>query len=231
VPVANICPSRALTKDQAPLSIKMPAFRAIMLNTAQDLNQLEEDIRNLKIEYDKYFGGGRSRPPADIEWRIEEMVKRYGDRGPTLSFSFRFRYLNLIQTYAKYQEMFRKKFRQKEEGIVRRHFGAAAREIERERARRRGEAPVRPERDTPFPISISTKDPDREEKKIKELFAAFLRAKEQSGESTEKVTFAAFQEFVRKKTHQLQKQKQADEIEYVVSIEGKRAFLKARVKT
>lgn len=201
-----------------------------MANPVQELNQLEDDIRNLKIEYDKYFSGGRSRPPADIEWRIDDMVKRYGDRGATLNFSHRFRYLNLVQTYAKYQEVFRKKFKQKEEGVVRRHFGSAAREIERERARRRGNAPVGPERGQAFPVVICTKDPDQEGQKVKELFDAFLQAKEQAGEPTENVTLSAFQEFVRKKTRELQSEKNAEVVEYVVSIEGKKTHLKARIK-
>jgi hypothetical protein len=202
-----------------------------MRTAAEDLNKLEEDIRDLKIEYDKYFGGGRARPPADIEWRIQEVMKRYGDQGATLSFSFRFRYTNLTQTYAKYQEIFRKRLKQKEEGIVQRHYGSAAREIERERALRRGDAPVRPDRDKPFPISISTKDPASDSKKVEELYAAFMRAKELAGEATDQVTLEKFQQFVQQKTDDLKKQKNAEEIEYVVSVEDKHARLKARVKS
>jgi len=32
--------------------------------TEEDMNQLEKDIRQLKIEYEPYFGGGKKRPPA-----------------------------------------------------------------------------------------------------------------------------------------------------------------------
>jgi hypothetical protein len=41
----------------------------------------------------------------------------------------------------------------------------------------------------------------------------------------------AFQRFVRQKTAQLKKQKNAHEVEYVVSIEANQARLKARVKS
>ena len=41
--------------------------------TDEDLSRLERDIRQLKIEYEQYFGGGKKRPPADIEWRIEPL--------------------------------------------------------------------------------------------------------------------------------------------------------------
>src|SRR6202171_172880 len=100
----------------------------------EEMSQFEKDIRQLKIEYDQYFGGGRKRPPTEIEWRIELLIKRYAERGGELKFGQRFRYNNLSQTYAKYKDIFRKKLQQKEEGKVQRHFGAAAKAIEAERA-------------------------------------------------------------------------------------------------
>src|ERR1700758_3378350 len=106
-----------------------------MATIDEDLSQLERDIRQLKIEYDMYFGGGRKRPPTEIEWRIELVVKRYGERGGDMKFGQRFRFSNLSQTYAKYKDVFRKRLAQREEGKVQRHFGAAAKAIEAERAR------------------------------------------------------------------------------------------------
>src|ERR1700730_17003221 len=106
-----------------------------MANIDEELGQLERDIRQLKIEYDQYFGGGRKRTPTEIEWRIEMIVKRYGERSVDLKFGQRFRYNNLTQTYAKYKDIFRKRTQQKEEGRAQRHFGAAAKAIEAGRAK------------------------------------------------------------------------------------------------
>src|ERR1700688_588130 len=103
----------------------------------EDIGQLEKDIRQLKIEYEQYFGGGKKRPPTEIEWRIDTTLKRYSDRGANMNYSQRFHYGNLVQKYTKYRDIFRKRLKQKEEGTVQRHFGAAAREIEQERARKR----------------------------------------------------------------------------------------------
>jgi hypothetical protein len=195
----------------------------------EDLGQLERDIRQLKIEYEQYFGGGKARPPSDIEWRIDTMLKRYSDRGAEMKYSQRFRYGNLTQMYSKYREMFRKRMKQKEEGTVQRHFGAAAREIEAERARLRAEAEKAEAVRLPF--AVSWDDPDREKKKVEQLFAAFREAKAQAGEDTEPLTMEAFQKFVRQKTLELKKQKDAHEVEYVVSLEDNHARLKARVKS
>jgi hypothetical protein len=198
--------------------------------TEEDMNQLEKDIRQLKIEYEQYFGGGKKRPPADLEWRIELTMKRYSDRGSQMSFAQRFRYSNLAQMYTKYREIFRKRMKKKEEGTVERHFGAAAREIENLRKQKQAaESTSQPSEHWPF--TISCKDPDHEKKKVEELYTAFRHAKEQAGEDTAKLTLEAFQEFVRQKTGDLKDQQSAHEVEFVVTVEGKHARLKARVKS
>src|SRR3989441_13273909 len=96
-----------------------------MATVDEDLNQLEKDIRQLKVEYDQYFGGGKKRPPADIELRIEQLIRRYAERIAEINFGQRFRYNNLAQTYAQYREVFRKRLKQKEEGTEARQFGVA----------------------------------------------------------------------------------------------------------
>lgn len=198
--------------------------------TEEDMNQLEKDIRQLKIEYEQYFGGGKKRPPADLEWRIELTMKRYSDRGSQMSFAQRFRYSNLAQMYTKYREIFRKRMKKKEEGTVERHFGAAAREIENLRKQKQAaESTSQPSEHWPF--TISCKDPDHEKKKVEDLYTAFRHAKEQAGEDTAKLTLEAFQEFVRQKTGDLKDQQGAHEVEFVVTVEGKHARLKARVKS
>jgi len=198
--------------------------------TEEDMNQLEKDIRQLKIEYEQYFGGGKKRPPTDLEWRIDIMMKRYSDRGAEMNYAQRFRYSNLAQMYTKYREIFRKRMKQKEEGSVQRHFGAAAREIEN--LRKKKQAPES-KSDAPqlFAVTISCNDPDKETKKVEDLYVAFRRSKEKAGEDTGRFTLEAFQQFVRKKTGDLQKQQSAHEVEFVVTVEGKHARLKARVKS
>ena len=196
----------------------------------EDIGQLEREIRQLKIEYEQYFGGGKKRPPADIEWRIDTLVKRYSDRGAQMNYTQRFRYGNLVQMYTKYREIFRKRMKQKEEGTVQRHFGAAAREIENLRKQKQtaGSSTDPPQ---PFAFAISCKDPDHEKEKVEDLYAAFRRAKELAGEDADRLTLDAFQQFVRQKTGDLKKQQSAREVEFVVTVEGKHARLKARVKS
>jgi hypothetical protein len=202
----------------------------------EDMAQLERDIRQLKIEYDQYFGGGRKRPPTEIEWRIELMVKRYAERGGDLKYGQRFRLNNLTQTYAKYKDIFRKKTQQKEEGKVQRHYGAAAKAIEAERQRAHKLAEKAPEGKTARaaasagPFRVVCSEPENEAEKVDQLYAAFLQAKEQAGEQTAKLTRSSFNEFVMKKTKDLQKQKNCRDVEYVVETIDGQVKLKALVK-
>lgn len=114
-----------------------------MATIDEELGQIERDIRTLKIEFEQYFGGGRSRPPTDTQWRLETNLKRYSDRTGELSSGQRFRYSNLASTYAKYQDMWRKKLIQKESGTTQHHYGAAAKAIEGERQRKAAEDAMR----------------------------------------------------------------------------------------
>jgi len=198
-----------------------------MATIDEEMSQLEKDIRQLKIEYDQYFGGGRKRPPTEIEWRIELIIKRYGERGGDMKFGQRFRYNNLTQTYAKYKDIFRKKLQQKEEGRVQRHFGAAAKAIEAERAR--AAAAAQPAAPQPTSFRMVCSEPERETDKVDLLYQAFQDAVQQTGGSI-KQSRDNFTEFVSKKTKELQKQKNCREVEYVVEVVNGEVKLKALVK-
>ncbi len=221
----------------------------------EELGALERDIRTLKIEYEQYFGGGRSRPPNDTIWRIDQTVKRYSERGADMSYGQRFRYNNLAQTYAKYQDIFRKRMKAKEESTVQRHFGAAARAIEQERLRANAalaakEAAAQPAAAVaaasqgsraprrsaaelvgePGGYVVACSDPDREREKVVDLYNVLLEAKKNAGEKTEALTLENFTSFVRQKTAQLRQQAKCDAVEYAVQIENGQIKLKARVK-
>jgi hypothetical protein len=202
-----------------------------MATIDEELGALERDIRQLKIEYDQYFGGGRKRPPNEIEWRIDLVVKKYGERSGDMKIGQRFRFNNLTQTYAKYKDIFRKKLRQKEEGTVQRHFGAAAKAIEAERAQRAAQAHAATAvAEAPAAFRIVCLHPEQETEKVDRLFQAFVEAKKSAGEKVDKLSHAGFAEFVRKKTKDLQKQNTSAEVEYVVETIDGQVKLKALVK-
>lgn len=217
----------------------MPTVKPPVNATDDELNQIERDIRALKIEYEQFFGGGRPRAPMDTQWRVDNLIRRCNERIGELTFAQRFRLNNITQTYAKYQDMWRKKINQKETGATQHHYGAAAKAIEAERAAaRRKTKGSKPEaergerreaaRQQLFALSLA--DPDREHAKVEVLYRKLIEARTETGEKAGAPSLQNFEKFVREKTQQL-KEKGGHEIEYSVSIESGRVKLKARISS
>lgn len=201
----------------------------------EDLNQIERDIRTLKIEYEQFFGGGRKRPPADTQWRLDNLVRRCNEKSGELNFGQRFKLNNLTQTYAKYQDFWRKKMMQRETGVQQRHFGAAAKAIEAERKSRNvsshAQAPATLLEDASAAaggFAMSFSHPEKERDKLETLYQKLIEARTETGERSGAPSLQDFEKFVRNKTKDL-KAKGGHEIEYTVSIEGGKVKLKARI--
>ncbi|HTR48222.1 MAG TPA: MXAN_5187 C-terminal domain-containing protein [Verrucomicrobiae bacterium] len=208
-----------------------------MATVDEDLSQIERDIRTLKIEYEQFFGGGRPRPPADTQWRVDNLIRRYNERLGDLSFGQRFRFNNIAQTYAKYQDMWRKKLMQRETGAQQHHYGAAAKAIEAERARKAAQDSGKAAEDVASrsvaargPFALSFSNPAKEQEKIQTLYDKLIAARSETGESAGAPSLKDFERFVQQKTKDLQ-DKGGREVEYSVSIEGGRVKLKARVSS
>jgi hypothetical protein len=197
-------------------------FKPVLDPIDEELNQFDRDIHQLKIEYEQFFGGGKKRPPADIEWRIELTVKRHGDRGSSMNYGQRFRYSNLLQTYARYKDIFHKRMRRREEGSVQRHFGAAARAVEAERSAKA--------RRSVGPVVVACLDPSSEPKKVDAIYTAFLECRAKAGESTDGMSRAKFEQFMKRKVEELRKENGSAEVEFVADLEGGKARLRARIK-
>jgi hypothetical protein len=149
-----------------------------------------------------------------------------------MKFGQRFRFGNLAQTYAKYKDVFRKRLASREEGKVQRHFGAAAKAIEAERARAQAATQAAASSAAAARVfRVVCTAPENEADKVEQLYEAFVRAKQEAGEAMGKMTRAGFDEFVRKKTKDLQKQKNCHEVEYVVETVDGQVKLKALVKS
>lgn len=223
-----------------------------MASIDDELSQIERDIRTLKIEYEQYFGGGRKRPPADTQWRLETLMKRHAERLGDLNYGQRFRYNNLAQTYAKYQDMWRKKTAQRETGAEQHHFGSAAKAIAAERAKSAATQQSKKHADAAtggykhkgkaaleaiFKLTFSDlSSPGNREQartsgnknRVQELYKKMTEARQETGEGAGTPTLEDFERFVDRKTQELRK-KGANQVEYALSIENGRVKLKARI--
>ena len=81
----------------------------------EELTLLESGIRRLKIEYEIFFNGGSKRLPHDLRWRVESLIKKYGDHRQ-MTFAQRFRYNTLSAKFHTYSGLWRRMLKSKEEG-------------------------------------------------------------------------------------------------------------------
>ncbi|MFQ5777240.1 MAG: MXAN_5187 C-terminal domain-containing protein [Terriglobia bacterium] len=196
-----------------------------MATVDEQINQLEKDLRQLKIEYDAYFAGGRKRAPGEIEWRVQAQIKRLAETGGKLKYAQRFRYNNLAARYAKFSELWRQRSRRVEAGRSAFGYSKAARELEQQRL---AEAEREHERQAHLePARITLANPLKQSEQVQALYRKMMDAKSELGQNAD-LNFEQFHKFVRKKTEQLKKQMRCQQVEYTVSVEGGRVNLKAK---
>src|SRR5438132_207234 len=197
----------------------------------EELTLLEESMRRLKIEYDVYFGGGAKKPPADTDWRVQSILKKYSD-GHKMNFAQRFKYNGLQQKYALFNALWQQKLRIKEEGYRRPQdavlgiAGMRVNEKEEAEAALAGEG----ESEDMKAFRTSCSDVNADHDNVQRLFNAMMAAKTKAGEAGANASFDSFKAFVQKKTEQIRKDYGCHAVEYSVEMENGAVRLKAKAK-
>lgn len=195
----------------------------------EELTVLEDQLRRLKVEYDMYFGGGSKKPPAEIEWKVKTLLKKYSD-GHRMNYAQRFRYTTIQQRFALYNALWQQKLLIKEEGYRRPQDAVLGiqglrsdEEHEAAKAlRRHGHAAE----ERPFSMLLSD---GADAGQVESLFQALTEARKKSGESGN-ANLDSFRKFVKQKTAQLRKEYGCTAVEYSVELQNGQAKLKAKPK-
>ena len=174
----------------------------------QELDRLENEMRRLKVEYDIYFNGGAVRPPMDTRGRVETTIKRlYDTRG--VSFGQRFRYNSLVARYNVLRELWRRQTQGREE------FGRPP-TVEAQMAARVST------------LVIRCKDPQREPRKVTELYEHLIAAKRECGERIGGLSLEVFSNFLTSRADEIRKSLSADVVDFVVGVDKGRVKFVAR---
>ena len=180
------------------------------MTVEEELAKLEDNIRRLKIEYDAYFSGGQPRPPHDTVFRVDSTIKRFSDNTARLNFGQRFRFNQLMQKYAVYSDLWRRRLKEKEEGRGR--FATPQRAAEEK-------APA-------GHFRVVCSNPEKEKEKVDQLLKAMVEAKRQVGERVDNIDPLQFTKFVSEKTRQLKELSGCDKVQMSVSVEEGRVKFK-----
>jgi hypothetical protein len=199
----------------------------------EDLTQLDDYVRRLKVEYDVYFGGGAKKPPADLEWKVRNLLRKYSD-GSNLSSSQRFRFSTIQQRYALFAALWLQKLKIKEEGYRRPQDAILGIQGLRAEEQHAAEEALShhdiPQTDGEGQFSIDCVDVDSEPQKVEALFQALSSARQQAGDNSGG-NLASFKKFVRQKTEQIRKEYECFAVEYSVEFKGGQVKLKAKPKS
>jgi len=200
----------------------------------EELSTLDENLRRLKVEYDIFFGGGSKKPPTDIEWRVQNLLKKHSD-GHKLNFAQRFRFNTMQQRYALFSGLWQQKLRIKEEGYRRPQdamLGIQGMRVEEQHAAEQAlkhHHVVVMESTSHEPFRVHCSDVDAEPAKVEALYKALVETRKKVGENGTG-TLDSFKKFVQQKTTQLRKEYSCEQVEYSVEMYDGQVKLKAKPK-
>jgi hypothetical protein len=208
----------------------------------EELSLLDSHLRRLKIEYEIFFSNPTKKPPADLEWKVLALLRKFSDGG-RMNFTQRFRYNEMAQRYAMYSDLWRKKSRIREEGYRRpqdallsvqgvrtaeeepqhKAYGVSAAAVAAVHGASANSVAVEE------PLRIECSDARSEKDRVEKLYKALAAAKKKAGEPVSG-NFDSFSSFVQKKTDQIRKQYGCHSVEYTVDVQGGQVKLKAKAK-
>jgi len=212
----------------------------IPVTTDEELNLLDSQLRRLKIEYEIFFSNPNKRPPSDIEWKVLSLLRKFSDGGGRMNFSQRYRYNEMAQRYAIYSDLWRKKSRIREEGYRRPQDallsvqGVRIDEDEHKSLHHpvygvSHAAAAAAGASSSQPFTLRSVD-QAEREQVERLYNTLVAAKKKAGENVSG-NIDSFTAFVQKKTQEIRKQYQCENVEYSVELADGHVKLKAKAKT
>ncbi|MFI5314263.1 MAG: MXAN_5187 C-terminal domain-containing protein [Myxococcota bacterium] len=183
----------------------------------EELDELDQGLKRLRVEYDQYFLGILKRPPEVLQGRIQKVIIKYANQ--TLRKTHhKFRFNSLNSKFQVYRQQWGRTLRQIEQGTYKGHL-FRAKLHERERG-------ISDETPNPLkPAAPPTAPPGA----IDKLFDALVAARKRAGDSGPAPDRAKLSEIVKKQTAALKQKHPGAKVKFRVAIEGNKAKLVASV--
>ena len=191
-----------------------------------DLDQLESSIRQLQIDWEKFFAGVDKKPPMDLKGRVEALVRRYAYT-EIRNNGERFRYQSLASRYNTFAELWAKRLRAVEEG----------RPVGLHGTRVPPPPPPPPPPAAPSPAAAAAaragaseyrvRHPDKDAAAVRDLYQRFLEARRGTGE-TGAVKFESFQKLISQQASRILTEKGAQAVDFRLETKDGKVSLKAK---
>lgn len=174
----------------------------------EELRTLDHKLKQLKLDYDRYFLGARPREPVVLRADVDKLIAIYSNQAIQNS-GLRFRFSSICSRYQAMKRQWSEILRQIEQGTYARHrFMAALHQRERSAVDSEPTAP---------PSGARADD----------LFEAYRAARESCGQETRNVTPAALERVISEQREALRARFGNAELRFRVVVEDGRAKIKA----
>jgi hypothetical protein len=198
-----------------------------------DLDRLEKMIRQLQIEWEKFFGGVEKKAPNDLRLKLEQIIRRYA--GVEIrNNQDRFRYQGLTSRYNTFNELWQKRMRAIEEGRVAglhvtkamlQHVPPSALPPE-------PEPPARAARPAAAAVAAGAKEyriqnPAGDGTMVKALYRQFVDERKKTGE-TAAVSYDSFEKLIGQQTSRILTEKGAQAVDFRIESKDGKVSLKAK---
>jgi hypothetical protein len=194
----------------------------------EDIEALEKQIRQLQVEWDKFFAGIEKKPPNDLRTRVEGLIRRYAN-AEIKNNTERFRYQSLTAKYTTLNELWSKRLRAREEGKPVGVHGLKADML----------PPPAPAAPAPAPRTaasprgadggdIRVQNPERDVESVKALYQRFLQARQQAGDPAP-VKFDSFQKLIHQQASRILSEKGGQAVDFRLETKDGKVSLKAKV--
>jgi hypothetical protein len=192
---------------------------------SDDLEQLEQMIRQLQIEWEKFFGGVEKKPPNDLKTKVENLIRRHA-YGEIRNNSERFRYQTLTARYNTFNELWGKRLRALEEGRPMGVHGLKADKLPPPPPPGAAAAPKAAASARP-PAEVRVGHPERDAAAVRELYDGFMQARKAAGE-TGAVKFESFQKLIAQQASRILTEKGARAVDFRLETKDGKVTLKAK---
>ncbi len=203
------------------------------MGLSEDLDQLDVSIRQLQIEWDKFFAGVERRPPNDLQKRVEGLVRRHAYT-EMRNMGDRFRYQSLTSRFNTFNELWNKRLRAREEGHEVGVHGLKA--IMPPELLAAALAPLAPPGSAPAgasrpamaapPGEVRVRPGGGDDPGVRRLFEQFASARQASGEPP--VKFETFQKLIGQQAERIVTEKGATAVDFRIESKDGKVSLKAK---
>jgi hypothetical protein len=186
-----------------------------------DMNRLDEGLKALQVEYNRYFTGALDRPPYELQTEMEGLIRRHTAAGEGRRTAEQFRFNSLVARFHSLRELYNRNVRNIEEG---RPSVLDRRESHLEDAPEPAEKEICTAR-----VKVGKATP--EHRGLQALYNSYLEAAGKSGSLQGTLSYRSFYNQLQTRLERHHERTGSDEVMFRVVLVDNRPLLKLRSRS